>query len=749
MADERKLAHDVSNQINAIKSVNDFYSVNWYLNNNKLKDINPIKFIIDILLRTKGSEFVYGCTTEYLTKYIEKLELVLKWTMFGFLEGLMSCSVKPIITEKMIKEGVCLNLPSVDFTDLLRHEPVIVNIPGYNDNKPGKYLYFGCHNEDGIYTYPDLVKCKDFNAVLWYAKNTPNNRVVWKKDDNNNDINVSVNLPIGKIYKIDYTYTFNNQSMTIKKYLKKEKDSNGNEIYKTLTGDDVTVGQNGYGNVVEEVAKRPKQKKSDGILTMEFNPNPNDITNSEHQKMYNTEPIQDCLHVFFGYCNEIESNKAPIKKDIDNTSRLIEKVRLLKLDINNSLKDLEDISKEIDATQINDYKENRQKLRNLSSQFNLFSNKKIREIITDSGFEISTNSDTNTNIFLIPFIDKSIKVSSDIIDEKPLELERQLKELYKDYNRQSDGVYPPSSANYYCNHFLAEFNYDIIFSMKWFDSKVLVAQMIDSITHCFDVVNVPSSLDISIQGRVVKEKINSIIERVIENDDDIINDCFFSFNNDDVNRQLQITEMRRMGVNTLDGENVTPSVSPADVFSAINSLSSNATKEEITSAIEHSIFMATSSGQTEYAVEYTTNLNMFYLIELLIKKLICSIVGVILSPKIYLIIMLNLKILERNISFSLLQFIDYFNSMFIEIVKTVRDNIIDFFQKILRSILNDLLSIFKPILLQELYDYYKTLIQQAISCVELHRSNNIDWDADSVQYADILDPVTSVNENNC
>ena len=99
MADERKLAHDVSNQINAIKSVNDFYSVNWYLNNNKLKDINPIKFIIDILLRTKGSEFVYGCTTEYLTKYIEKLELVLKWTMFGFLEGLMSCSVKPIITE--------------------------------------------------------------------------------------------------------------------------------------------------------------------------------------------------------------------------------------------------------------------------------------------------------------------------------------------------------------------------------------------------------------------------------------------------------------------------------------------------------------------------------------------------------------------------------------------------------------------------------------------------------------------------
>ena len=111
--------------------------------------------------------------------------------------------------------------------------------------------------------------------------------------------------------------------------------------------------------------------------------------------------------------------------------------------------------------------------------------------------------------------------------------------------------------------------------------------------------------------------------------------------------------------------------------------------------------------------------------------------------------MLNLKILERNISFSLLQFIDYFNSMFIEIVKTVRDNIIDFFQKILRSILNDLLSIFKPILLQELYDYYKTLIQQAISCVELHRSNNIDWDADSVQYADILDPVTSVNDNNC
>jgi hypothetical protein len=59
------------------------------------------------------------------------------------------------------------------------------------------------------------------------------------------------------------------------------------------------------------------------------------------------------------------------------------------------------------------------------------------------------------------------------------------------------------------------------------------------------------------------------------------------------------------------------------------------------------------------------------------------------------------------------------------------------------KILNNILSLFKPLILQEQFAYYQQLL---LNCQECFNLNKYDWNMDDVRYADITEQITSTND---
>ena len=118
--------------------------------------------------------------------------------------------------------------------------------------------------------------------------------------------------------------------------------------------------------------------------------------------------------------------------------------------------------------------------------------------------------------------------------------------------------------------------------------------------------------------------VGDLIKKMIKNEDVIINDCFFNFSNDEYNSMLEKTELLRMGINTHDGNNIYSNLTPESLLKDLNTISSNSTKEEISTAIESTIFNAVSAMKlkSETNIDTEVDVDLGRIIEILIDKLI-------------------------------------------------------------------------------------------------------------------------------
>lgn len=779
MANLSNIAKDLLNLINSITTAVEIYqnpednTRSIYLSENAKTNI--LNFLVDFFKQTQGYDFLVNELANYITKYLPYIEHTCKGLLLGYLQTMISCSLKPIINEQMILDGVYFDLQEIDLCNLLKTQPVI-NTGYQNDspsylhsntlNDPGRYLYFGC---DEIQSIQDLDKCRDFNAFLWYVKNTPGVRITWVGEDAwENGVYVKeepiikergTNITIHKVEQmVEYPkgsgVTFPVTYLCTKKTY---QDENGitKEDYYTLTNKLVTPNENGFGDVTsQEIKSYVKQAKKNGIITLEYNAKASGLTDAEHNAMNIVEPIQNNLHIFMGCCTEILPEKERINEKLQELNQYIIDINNFKNDIINLqstlveyIKELEDDKNYIDIDVIKICKEDKSKLTQLYNDIGVNTELTTITDITRKYFPNLSNYTIRLDELNGTF-NNSITIPPSIRHITQKYVEDEIKHQNKLLVCCGTGEYPNAKSNYYYGHPLLEFNYDLIYSMKWFDEKVVAASLIDAITGCLDT-SINGVLDnLCVQENIIKQELNDLIERIIENDDDTVSDCFFTFDNDKFNSLIQTHELNRMGFKTHDGVNGFIPPKPEEIFQALNNLSPNATKEEITTAIQHSLFSAIACGSplisdTTVSYDFKLDLNIF---ELLIKKLLYILMKIFLTPKIYMILMFNLKIYEKDkATFNLKQFITYCKTMFTDIILTMKEMIINYFKDLLMKILDQILSLFKPLMLQEQYKYYKELLTSAFECIKLS-GNTYNWDVDPVYYADITEAITSTNE---
>lgn len=510
------------------------------------------------------------------------------------------------------------------------------------DPKIGQYFYFGCEEM----TKPDDTRLsEDFNAVLWYMKNRATKREVWK-----------------------------------------------NERVNKENGERPELGK--------------KDKKIDGIITLEYNERAMGIKDALGNGMSIQTPFNNSIHVFIGNTDYVNKDKDRCQERLDDKTNKIaqaqEELENLQSDLTKKQNEIADLSTSL-LVQTITYDEYMQQYLALNTEIDNIQN----------NINVKNEEITNLNTKYYNILDEYHEFLGKPKDYKPIE------------------------ENYYYRKTLIEFNYDYITSLKLFDSKVVAAQLLDQLTGLLNI-----HLNLSYARQLIKNETLKMVRDIVESDDLVVSDCFFTFSNADYDAMLQKAEMNRSGLFSVNGEeNSTVKIDPSTILENLNGISQSATQQEIQSIIEGSL-TEISGTISDTSYEQTGKVNFgvrMNFIENLLNHLACVITLSVLSPKVYLLILINLKTLGRETNFNLQDFIAMFKQLIASIIRSVRDQLIQYLVNELMKLLSDLASAVATKMAVEQAAYYARLIKRLIDCFSRKRDNRtLDFNIDRVEHADII-----------
>jgi hypothetical protein len=295
---------------------------------------------------------------------------------------------------------------------------------------------------------------------------------------------------------------------------------------------------------------------------------------------------------------------------------------------------------------------------------------------------------------------------------------------------------------FHLNKTIFEFNYDYIMSLKLFNSKTLVANIINAVLGISANIN-PSY---SINKEVIAAQVGEIVRKIIEEDDTEVTDCHFTFSNDEYERMMSESIKKHNGTYTYN--NTEFDVDYSDVVNAINEISSAADLQKRTQAIKNAFSNITATlakdGEVIESDSFSFGLSIIYK---LLTETVTQIVMQVLSPKVMVLYKINSKVMgdidpESN---TWEYFMREMENLVVSLVKEISDMILQQLYSWLMAQLAPLLEIFTSRILLETIRYYRELIEQIMSaCGSMSLSffngdtNLMEYAIDNVNYADIV-----------
>ena len=203
---------------------------------------------------------------------------------------------------------------------------------------------------------------------------------------------------------------------------------------------------------------------------------------------------------------------------------------------------------------------------------------------------------------------------------------------------------------------------------------------------------------------------------------------------------VQKSELIRAGLYTNNGEmgsNV--QIDAEKILASLNEIHDGSTKEEIKTIISgtlNEVSRMVSNSEYELTDKGNFGIQMNF-IENLLSNLAFVITSAVISPKLYLLIAINLQLLGGQSNFDLAAFVEMHKQMIAEIIRRIRDMIIDYLISELKKIIGRLAEEIGQKIAVEQMMYYKELLRRCIECFR-RRSNYLDFNVDNIDYADII-----------
>lgn len=461
--------------------------------------------------------------------------------------------------------------------------------------------------------------------------------------------------------------------------------------------------------------KKKKCRKGAGIVTLEYNVRPEGLRDAEGNGLSSGEasyaglqtPYGECLHVFLG--NVKEKSIEDIKTQQEKYKTATEALTSANNNISNAEKGIEDIKK-----QQKKYEQDR-KRGNITQEHYTVLIDGCRKQIEDIKNNIQT-----TKVEIKNYIKDKVKA---------------IKELRKTQASMTNVNYRSITENYYYRRTLVEFNTDYVMSLKLFDPKVVTAQLLDSLMGLLNI-----DLNLTYKQMLIKNEVKKMVQMIVETDDTVVSDCFFTFTNDDYNAMLEKAELNRAKLFSINGEqNTTTTIDPKEILQSLNELNDSAIQSGDTTVIEHALTeisgnITTMDAMEGDAINFGARMNF---IENLMNNLAYVITSAVLSPKVYLLILINLEILGKDTNFNLEGFIGQFKQLIASLIRTIRDQLIKYLVDELMKILGNIATEITVKIGIEQAQYYYRLMKKIIDCFK-RKGTTLDFTIDRVEHADII-----------
>ena len=260
------------------------------------------------------------------------------------------------------------------------------------------------------------------------------------------------------------------------------------------------------------------------------------------------------------------------------------------------------------------------------------------------------------------------------------------------------------------NKSIFEFNYDYIYSLKLFDTKTLVAQIVNSLLG----ISASVSASFSLEQKMIEAKVAQIVKKVIEADDTSSSDCYYEFTNDEYDALLRDATNKYSGVyqtNVADG-----SYGSVDAEAILESLKNIKQSDNLIEQ-QHSIsktleeIMVTVAEPASISTECKFSFGFNFILDF-IQQTVTQIVLQVLSPKVAILYKINGAIMGSNVDNlnSWEDFLRNFQNVLFNIIKQVKDIIVEELYKFVMAQLKPLLELMISKIALETVMYYKELI---------------------------------------
>lgn len=292
---------------------------------------------------------------------------------------------------------------------------------------------------------------------------------------------------------------------------------------------------------------------------------------------------------------------------------------------------------------------------------------------------------------------------------------------------------------FYVNKTIYEFNFDFIYSLKLFDSKVLVMSILNSLLSLIRGVSLNASL--TIEQRAMTVKIEQMISKAIELDDQEIDNSSYDFDNTVYDAMLE------------QGNNDALSDEEREALNNyINGIDNAATYDEQTTAISSAISAFTynvitteDEGETSFKFGLYGSTNLRDMFNLLIKEIVVDLVMQVLTPKVMVLYAVNSYVMGGDME-EVFKINDWdkvlmsWKNLILNMTRQIKDIIIKELYNWVVSKISPLIKLFVEKLTLEALNYYTDLITQLIEdCTDMASSfNSSNTVIDNVNYADII-----------
>ena len=313
------------------------------------------------------------------------------------------------------------------------------------------------------------------------------------------------------------------------------------------------------------------------------------------------------------------------------------------------------------------------------------------------------------------------------------------------------------------NKTLYEFNWEYLQNIKIFNPKTLLFTMFNRLMN--GSLATAAGVTISLERRVILQKLSTAIKRYIEAVDTQIDDCYFTFSNDEYDAMLAQGLISSYDAVQTGGETNPAMQYNADQYMAmIDSAAASASKSGTTSLIIRTITEVSSDKPTEPTIDYGIIFGYDAGIwKAIVEAIVMALVEAIFTPQVMLLVMINFIIMgvvkpEDVFGVDNGAFMNLLVNKTFTLVKSlvgfVKDKIAEILLELFYEKVLPMVTTYKALLMLEKLRRWMAILAGAIAClpkwIGFFKKKRIKTQINDVDYADIVNDVALPGEiTNC